>query len=202
MAAWIKPKMASKHMVQKLLQVRAHLILCFRAEEKIEMVRGDDGKMKIIPKVTPTGLSGWVPICEKNLPYELTASFLLTADAPGVPKPIKLQEQHRALFPLDKPITEESGRLIAAWAAGGKPVASPQPGPSPERTAVDSDRPADRITDDQALTLEALCTENGIAVARLKKAAGVDLLADILAADLARARQWVDAAIAKTREAA
>ena len=202
MAAWIKPKMASKHMVQKLLQVRAHLILCFRAEEKIEMVRGDDGKMKIIPKVTPTGLSGWVPICEKNLPYELTASFLLTADAPGVPKPIKLQEQHRALFPLDKPITEESGRLIAAWAAGGKPVASPQPGPSPERTAVDSDRPADRITDDQALTLEALCTENGIAVARLKKAAGVDRLADILAPDFARARQWVDAAIAKTREAA
>jgi hypothetical protein len=84
MAAWIKPKMSHKHMVQKLLQVRAHLILCFRAEEKIEMVRGDDGKMKIVPKVTPTGLSGWVPVCEKNLPYELTASFLLTADAPGV----------------------------------------------------------------------------------------------------------------------
>ena len=36
MAAWIKPKMAHKHMVQKLLQVRAHLILCFRAEPKIE----------------------------------------------------------------------------------------------------------------------------------------------------------------------
>lgn len=119
MAAWIKPKLGHKHMVAKLLQVRAHLILCFRAEEKIEMVRGDDGKMKIVPKVTPTGLSGWVPICEKNLPFELTASFLLTADAPGVPKPIKLQEQHRALFPLDRPITEESGRAIAAWAGGG-----------------------------------------------------------------------------------
>jgi len=118
MTAWIKPKMAHKHMVQQLLQVRAHLILCFRAEQKIDMVK-EDGKMKIVPKESPVGLAGWIPVCEKNLPYELTASFLLTADAPGVPKPIKLQAQHRALFPLDKPITRESGKQIALWAAGG-----------------------------------------------------------------------------------
>lgn len=121
MAAWIKPKMAHKHMVQKLLQVRAHLILCFRAEEKIEMVRGKDGKMEIVKKQTATGLDGWVPISEKNLPYELTASFLLMAAHPGIPLPIKLQQQHRALFPLDQPITEESGKAIAAWTAGGQP---------------------------------------------------------------------------------
>lgn len=124
MAAWIKPKLSHKHFVQKLLQVRAHLILCFRAEEKIEIVRepDDNGRMKtkIVPKKTATSLDGWIAVCEKNLPYELTASFLLMASAPGVPKPIKLQEQHRALFPLDKPITEESGKRIAEWAAGGK----------------------------------------------------------------------------------
>lgn len=119
MAAWIKPKTAHKHMVQKLLQVRAHLILCFRAEEKVEMVKDDSGKWKIQPKTSPVGLQGWIPICEKSMPYELTASFLLTADAPGVPKPIKLQSQHKALFPLDKPITRESGKRIAEWAAGG-----------------------------------------------------------------------------------
>lgn len=118
MAAWIKPKMSHKRMVQRLLQIRAHLIICFRAEEKIEMVRGDDGKLKIVPKVTPTGLSGWVPVCEKNLPFELTASFLLTADAPGMPKPIKLQEQHRSMFPLNSPIDEKSGERVAEWALG------------------------------------------------------------------------------------
>lgn len=122
MAAWIKPKMAHKRMVQRLLQVRAHLILCFRAEEKVDMVRDEKGKMQIVPKVTKTGLDGWVPICEKALPFELTASFLLTNDAPGMPKPIKLQEQHRALFPLDKPLNEESGRMISRWAAGGVPA--------------------------------------------------------------------------------
>jgi hypothetical protein len=127
MAAWIKPKMAHKQMVQKLLQIRAHLILCVRAEEKIEMVR-KDGKMEIVPKVTPTGKDGWVPVCEKNLPFEATASFLLLASNPGVPHPIKLQEQHKELFPLDKPITEESGKQIAEWASGGvKPTKAEKP---------------------------------------------------------------------------
>jgi hypothetical protein len=126
MAAWIKPKMAHKQMVQRLLQVRAHLILCFRAEPKIEMVRGADGKMEIREKQSLTGLHGWIPICEKNLPYELTASFLLMGDRPGVPLPIKLQQQHRDLFPLDQPITEQSGERLAAWAKGGAPAAPGQ----------------------------------------------------------------------------
>jgi hypothetical protein len=131
MIAWAKVKTSHKRMVQRLLQVRAHLILCFRAEEKIDIVR-QDGKTKIVPKVSLTGLQGWVPIAEKTLPFELTASFLLTPDAPGFPKPIKLQEDHRALFPLDKPLNEESGRRIAEWAAGGKAVAAERP-PRSER---------------------------------------------------------------------
>jgi hypothetical protein len=124
MSAWIRPKMDHKKMVQRLLQIRAHLILCFRAEEKVDMVRDEKtGKMLIVPKKSVTGLDGWIPVCEKNLPFELTTSFLLTADAPGIPKPIKLQEQHRVMFPLDKAISEESGRGVALWAAGAPPAA-------------------------------------------------------------------------------
>lgn len=119
MAAWIQPKMSHKRMVQRLLQVRAHLILCFRAEPKIDMVR-ENGQMKIVEKKTLTGLNGWIPVTEKNLPFELTASFLLMPDRPGVPLPIKLQEQHKSLFPLDQPITEASGAALAAWARGGE----------------------------------------------------------------------------------
>lgn len=136
--AWIKPKMGHKAMVQKLLQVRAHLILCFRAEEKIEMVR-EDGKLKVVKKETPTGLDGWVPICEKNLPFELTASFLLMSQRPGYAHPIKLQEQHRPMVPLDRPITEETGRALAEWAAGGAPRQAPQqPANAPEEPAIQS----------------------------------------------------------------
>jgi hypothetical protein len=129
MAAWIQPKMMHRAMVGRLLQIRAHVILCFRAEPKIEMVRGKDGKMEVRAKQTLTSLDGWIPICEKNLPYELTASFLLMAEKPGIPLPIKLQEQHKALFPLDQVIDEKSGAALAAWATGAtaaQPQAAPQ----------------------------------------------------------------------------
>lgn len=112
MASWIKPKMAHKQMVQRLLQVRATVILCLRAEEKIEMVR-EGGKTLIVPK-------GFQPICEKNFMFEMTASFLLVPDKPGIPQPIKLQEQHKPLFPAGKAIDESMGAAIAAWASGGK----------------------------------------------------------------------------------
>lgn len=120
MASWIKPKMEHKKFVQKILQIRAHLILCFRAEPKIEAVKDEHGKLQWREKQSLVGINGWIPVCEKNMPYELTVSFLLMADRPGVPIPIKLQEQHKALFPLDQPITEESGARLAAWAHGAK----------------------------------------------------------------------------------
>lgn len=158
MAAWIRPKMAHKKMVQRLLQVRAHLILCFRAEEKVEMVRDEKtNKMVIVPKVSLTGINGWIPICEKNLPYELTVSFLLTADAPGMPKPIKIQEQHRPMFPLDKPISEESGKLVAQWAAGGVPT-----------TAITDDELDNLCMSMDVKTVKALEVAFGTAYSRAK----------------------------------
>lgn len=189
MASWIKPKMAHKHMVQKLLQIRAHLILCFRAEEKIEMVR-EDGKLKIVPKVTQTGLDGFVPICEKNLPYELTASFLLMAAKPGYPMPIKLQQQHKHLFPLDRPIDETSGKGIAEWAAGGAKASA---------LAHDS---GEYINANQAADLETLCFDNGIPVARLTKKAGVAKLSEIKAADLGRAKSYLEQVIRESQPGA
>jgi len=147
MTAWIKPKTEHKKMVSRLLQVRAHLVLCFRAEEKVEIVKDSAGKTVIQPKKTLTGLDGWVPISEKNLPYELTASFLLTAAAPGVPKPIKLQERHRPFFPLDQPISEDAGIALAAWAAGGQSAALEPPSqPSDSEGAAELAEEADALT--------------------------------------------------------
>jgi len=125
MTAWIKPKTAHKRMVQRLLQVRAHLILCFRAEQKIEIVRNSDGRMETQPKKIASGFSDWIPICEKNLLYELTSSFLLTPDAPGIPKPIKLEAQHRTIVSLTSPLDEQVGRKLAEWAKGGQAIPAP-----------------------------------------------------------------------------
>lgn len=127
MTAWIRPKGDHRKFVQKLLQVKAHLILCFRAESKIEVIK-EDGKMKVVPKRSLVGLDGWVPICEKNLPFEATASFLLIADAPGVPHPIKVPDVLAPYFPPGQPIDEEAGRRVAAWAAGSPIEAKPAKG--------------------------------------------------------------------------
>ena len=128
MRSWIYPKTEHKKMMTKLLQVNAHIIMCLRAAERIEIVK-DKGKTVVRPKQSLTGLDGWIPICEAKLPFEFTASFLLMAERPGVPLPIKLQEQHKKFFPLDKPITEEAGRLIGEWAKGGQVSNSVPRGP-------------------------------------------------------------------------
>ena len=206
MASWIKPKMEHKRMMQELLQVRAHLILCFRAEPKIEITKDERGKTVIVPKQSLVGLDGWIPVTEKNVPFELTVSLLLTPDHPGVPKPIKLQEQHRKLFPLDKPITEESGKRIAEWAAGGHaqpaPVAITSDVSSPPVGDVLHAGADQYITPDQVVTLETICADNGIELARLKVKAKVGALAMIRAADYSRAIDWLDAVIAKQHDAA
>ena len=136
-SAWIEPKMASKKMVQRLLQVHAHVILCLRAEDKIDFVKDKDGTTRVVPMETLAGYKGWIPICDKGLPFELTASFVLTPDKPGYPKPIKLQEQHKAIFPLDKPISEESGRQLAAWAKGGATARPATGDPTPPKPAYE-----------------------------------------------------------------
>lgn len=197
MSAWIKPKMSHKQMVSKLLQIKAHLILCLRAEKKIEMVKDNNGKMVIQDKQSLTGLDGWIPICDKNLPFEATASFLLIADRPGLPHPIKLQEQHRAIFPLDAPITEQSGEQLAKWAAGGTKSAAPASTSQEQTSSPALLDAAPLITEDEVLVLEARCTENGINPDRLRKKAGVERLAQIKSDDLARAHKWIDGVIAK-----
>lgn len=131
MAAWIKPKTEHKKMVTKLLQLRAHLILCFRAEEKVEMIKDGQGRTQIVPKKNAAGFEGWLPVCEKTLPYELTASMIVLPTAPGVPIPIKIQEQHRAFFPTDRPISEDTGKRLAAW-AGGAGATRPAPSTAPQ----------------------------------------------------------------------
>lgn len=136
LAAWIKPKTAHKRMVTRLLQARAHVILCFRAESKVEIVK-KNGKTSIEPKQSFSGVDGWIPISEKSLPFELSLSVLVLPDKPGVPRPIKMMEQHRPFFPLDKPITEEAGKRLGEWAAGDETLPEQsKPAPKPTGSAL------------------------------------------------------------------
>lgn len=204
MSAWIRPKMSHKHMVSKLLQVKAHIILCLRAEQKIEMVK-EGGKTVIRAKQSLTGLDGWIPVCDKNLPFEATASFLLTADAPGIPKPIKLQDQHKILFPLDQPISEESGQRLAAWASGATRTATPKVNEGEHRndSMASPANPSDvaaTISADEALTLEARCTDNNVKIANVKKFFKVERFSQMTGQQLADAHKMIDDTLAQREQ--
>ena len=108
--AWKKPKLRHKRMVSRLLQSRAHLIFCLRAEEKIKIVGG---------KVVPVGFQ---PICEKSFPFELTGSFMLHPNRPGCPDydlPRKLNDDLQAIFPHGEIVGDEAGKRLRLWAETG-----------------------------------------------------------------------------------
>jgi hypothetical protein len=199
-AAWVKPKQAHKRMVSQLLQVRAHVILCFRAEEKIEIVK-KDGKTVVQPKRTLAGgsLDGWIPITEKTLPYEMTVSFLLSPSSPGVPRPIKLQEQHKPMVPLDKPISEQTGELLGKWAAGSKQKRTRKPTPAPEEAQdnIPFEAAVDTGNAELAAKLVELATERGVA-AEAKNIIDAKRLA--YKDDPARMREWLEGQIARAEE--
>lgn len=115
---WKVPKGAHKKLMNALLQCRASIIFCLRADEKIRIGKDERGRTVVEPL-------GWMPICEKRFIFEMTASFTLTPDRPGIPNfnlPHKLQSQHRAMFSDRVPIGEDAGKALAEWARGGNPV--------------------------------------------------------------------------------
>ncbi|GEP09873.1 AAA family ATPase [Methylobacterium gnaphalii] len=164
--AWKEPKMRNKRLVARLLQCRAHLIICMRADEKMRMEtveeqkangRGSYKKTVIIPAKDLPVEERWVPIVEKRFPYELTTSLLLTPLNPGVPIPIKLQSQHRSAVPLDRQLSEETGRALAAWARG-EPAAAAEPrrqAPAPTKAAPPAARSTDLLKPPEGSRLSA-----------------------------------------------
>lgn len=117
-AAWIEPKAEHNRFVNTILQVKAHLIFCFRAKEKLKLVRNQKGKMEPMPL-------GWQPICSDRFEYEMTALMMLPPNSQGVPDlaegATKLQEQHRGIFATGNQIDENMGTALATWAAGTAP---------------------------------------------------------------------------------
>lgn len=148
---WKEPKTLHKRMVNRMVQLRAHVIFCLRAEEKIRIVevpqfdqRGEpimwNGKQKT---KTVVEQAGWTPICEKRFMYEMTVSFMFHPEQPGVGHPIKnLQSKFRPMFPPGELLGIKNGEALADWSRGRKKEigrdqsgASDAPPPSPPPAA-------------------------------------------------------------------
>lgn len=155
-AAWVLPKRARKRLIADILRLNCHVIACMRAEDQTEWVKDKDGKVAPVPKRTLSGHVGWIPVVGKEWPYEFTVSLLVTPEALGVPKPVKLYDEHRPLVPLDQPLSEEVGKSLGVWAAGGSLTegdapegrATAVPGSSEEPVASPSVSEADTLANE------------------------------------------------------
>jgi hypothetical protein len=116
-ASWIKPKAAFKKFLLGAMQLNVHMIFCFRASEKLAMVK----VMKNGREVNEPVNTGWSPICTKGLDHEMTAMLVLPSGAKGVPQlgaqhekmPIYLQQ----IFKPGTALSEATGEQLAAWAS-------------------------------------------------------------------------------------
>lgn len=153
--AWAKPKQERRRMVNGLLQCGAHLICCFRAKEKLKIVRGRQPEPR-----------GWQPIGGEEWVYEMTANLLLYPGSNGTPtlRPeiaeegamIKIPRQFEGLF--GKQLTEKTGSAMAEWAAGGPPKIGARHDPQPVPFVLDNWIAAfaeQQTTDDLASTYRA-----------------------------------------------
>lgn len=153
MRAWITPKRERTHLLQgTLIRTRAHVIVCFRAKDKIKMARKDG---KSVPVE-----AGCLPICGGEWEYEFTARGVMDPERPGVidwsapwSRINGLDDRLLRCFPQDGQITEDTGRALAEWAAGGaaKPAepgqAHPGTGGTPAQTPTAPD--GRKIGDDE-----------------------------------------------------
>lgn len=117
--AWTKPAARRRRLINGMLQIPANFIFCFRAKEKIKLVKKGN-------RTEPVEL-GWQAIAGEEFVYEMTDRFLLTpgckgrpafdeaAWATGVPK---LPDEHREFVPADAQLNEDIGAALAQWALG------------------------------------------------------------------------------------
>src|ERR1039458_2695386 len=69
MVSWIKPKMAHKTMVQRLLRTKCPLICCLRGEEKTHMAKGANNKMIVTTDEFST------PLFDPRFIFEMLLNF-------------------------------------------------------------------------------------------------------------------------------
>lgn len=117
--AWTRPSARRRKLINGLLQQPVNMIFCFRAKEKIKL-------MKRNGKTEPVEL-GWQAIAGEEFVYEMTDRFLLVPGcqgrpsftdeswATGVPK---LPDEHRDFLPEGAQLNEDIGALLAQWALG------------------------------------------------------------------------------------
>jgi AAA domain len=172
--AWIKPKADENQFIYTMLGLRCPVILCMRAKEKLKIISGQP----------PVDL-GWQPITSDRVAFETIFTLVLPPHSKGVPdlSVSEMREPFDTMISKGKQLDEDTGKLLAQWAAGGAPKQDNPPASAPTNGPV-------YVTADQALELEALCQERDL-IDSFKKRADVVRFAQVLAEDFDDAKKWI-----------
>jgi len=130
MAAWIKPKMEHKQMINRLLRCKLPLICCLRGEEKTHIVKGENGKNQVITDAFSS------PIFDPRFIFEMLVTFesLNREGKGGFVHVWKCTHPSIAsLLPTEKEqVSVRHGESLAAWCAS--------PGTVPGKAATEKTR--------------------------------------------------------------
>jgi len=123
--AWIKPSGNRRKLINGLLQMNCAFIFCFRAKEKMKIIRGQE----------PQPI-GWQAIAGEEFSFEMTVRCLLNPNSNGVPDwspeafqfgVAKREVAHIPYLPDGKQLDEVAGENLARWARGETPKPNQQP---------------------------------------------------------------------------
>lgn len=114
--AWIKPAGERRRLINTILQLNCAFIFCFRAKEKLKLVKGQEPIML-----------GWQAIAGEEFAFEMMVRCLLPPGANGVPDwseeafkngVPKRGNEHIPLIPNGQQLNEDVGERLARWAKG------------------------------------------------------------------------------------
>lgn len=114
-ARWNKAKAEHKKFMNVMLQSSMHIIVCFRAREKVKLGKGDRGE-------TVFESLGLQPITEKNAMFEMTASCMMqdegrTQTVLKCPEAIRKHVGRGTNY-----LTISDGKALREWIDGAAPV--------------------------------------------------------------------------------
>jgi hypothetical protein len=116
MRSWIKPKMAHKMMVQRLLRVKCALICCLRGEEKTHMVKNASKNQVITDEFSS-------PLFDPRFIFELLLNFeTVQRNGQGgyvIPRKITHPTVAAVLPAENQQVSVATGEALAKWCNGG-----------------------------------------------------------------------------------
>jgi hypothetical protein len=114
--AWAQIKPRYRRLIDRIVRAEVHIIINTRAKPVMQKGFGDKAVNARNTKTRRIDVP-WDPASDGDLMFEMTAMVMLDPKNPGYPvHQIKMADQFKGIFDPNKPMDEETGRLMAEWA--------------------------------------------------------------------------------------